>query len=119
VLAPLVLVAERILLRYRREVLPTLPEEHQRREIRFITGRFEAVDLSSADVVFSHCNTFSPEMLEALAEKAAGLKAGSRVIAVGQPLRHPALEPAFAAEVMMEWGESTCFVYRKRKVAPA
>lgn len=112
VLAPLALTAEKLLSRYVREHLPALPEEIQRREIRFITGRFEDVDFSSADVVFSHCTTYSPELLRALGERVAALKPGSRLITVGQPLQHPGLEQAFIAETMMEWGESTCYVYR-------
>jgi histone methylation protein DOT1 len=112
VLAPLAAKAESLLLRYRREVLPQLPEEKQRQELRFVTGRLEEVDLSAADVLFSHCTTFSPAGLEKLAAKAAGLKAGSRIITVGQVLAHPRLEHAFEAAVPMEWGESTCHVYR-------
>lgn len=112
VLAPLADKATSLLMRYRREVLPGLPEEKQRQEIWFATGRFEGADLSGADVLFSHCTTFGPAGLERLAEKAAGLKPGSRIITVGPPLAHPRLEPAFEAMVLMEWGESTCHVYR-------
>jgi len=112
VLAPLADKATSLLMRYRREVLPGLPEEKQRQEIRFATGRYEDADLSSADVLFSHCTTFGPAGLERLAGKAAGLKPGSRIITVGPPLAHPRLEVAFEAMVLMEWGESTCHVYR-------
>ncbi len=114
VLAPLAAKAESLLLRYRREVLPQLPEERRGVEIRFVTGRIEDVDFSSADVLFSHCTTFSPASLAMLAEKVAGLKPGSRAITVGQVLEHPALEHALEATVPMEWGESTCHVYRVR-----
>ena len=115
VLAPLAAKASSLLLRYRREVLPGLPEEKQRQEIRFDTGRFEDADLSSADVLFSHCTTFDAAGLERLARKAAGLKPGSRIITVGQLLDHAELEHTFEAAVLMEWGESTCHVYRVRR----
>lgn len=111
-LAPLHEASERLFERYRREVLPQLPEEKGRQEIRFVLGRYEEVDLFSADVLFSHCTTFDDEGLATLAATCARLKPGSRVITVGQPLLSPALEPAFDAQVLMEWGESTCHVYR-------
>jgi len=113
VLAPLADKAESLLLRYQREMLPSLPEEKRRQEIRFITGRFEDVDLSGADVLFSHCTTYSPGMLEHLCRAAAGLKAGSRIITVGQALAWPELEPVFEGPVLMDWGESICHVYRR------
>jgi len=112
VLAPLHEQSESLLQRYRREVLPQLPAEKQRQEIRFALGRYEEVDLFAADVLFSHCTTFDDEGLATLAATCARLKVGSRIITVGQPLLHSALEPAFDAPVRMEWGESICHVYR-------
>jgi histone methylation protein DOT1 len=109
VLAPLHAEAEVRLQRYRVEVLPELPEE-----IQFLLGRYEEVDVSAADVLFSHCTTFDDAGLATLAATCARLKAGSRIITVGPPLEHAALEPAFHAPVLMEWGESTCHVYRVR-----
>ncbi|HEY8208509.1 MAG TPA: SAM-dependent methyltransferase [Myxococcaceae bacterium] len=113
-LEPLHAQSEVMLRRYRAEVLPQLPEEKRRQEIRFVLGRLEETDFSAADVLFSHCTTFDAAGLDQVAAKAAGMKPGSRAITVGQPLSHPALEPAFSAAVPMEWGESTCFVYRVR-----
>ncbi|HYV46093.1 MAG TPA: SAM-dependent methyltransferase [Myxococcaceae bacterium] len=112
VLAPLHAEAELRLERYRREVLPQLPEEKRRQEIQLLSGRYEAVDLGDADVLFSHCTTFDDEGLATLAAACARLKPGSRIITVGQPLLHSALETAFDAPVPMEWGESICHVYR-------
>jgi len=117
VLATLHAEAELRLERYRREVLPQLPEEKRRQELRFLLGRYESVDLAGADVLFSHCTTFDDGGLATLAAACARLKPGSRIITVGQPLIHSALEPALDAPVPMEWGESICHVYRV--VSPA
>jgi SAM-dependent methyltransferase len=114
VLEPLYAESQARLERYRREVLPQLPDEKWGQRLRFVLGRYEDVDLFDADVLFSHCTCFDDAQLEALAATAAWLKPGSRIVTVGQPLQHRGLEHAFNAQVMMEWGESTCHVYRVR-----
>ena len=60
---------------------------------------------STADVIYTSSICFPDELVEGIAEKAAMLKAGSRIISLKSMPEKPYLKLEYALKIKMTWGK--------------
>ena len=65
------------------------------------------VDFSDADIIFTHCTCFSPELMDGITARFNQLKAGARVITVSKGLTSPLFVPIATQTTQMAWGTAT------------
>lgn len=99
--------------RYQGYVLPLLPPEKSGQELNFLEGDMRDHDISDADIVFTHCTCFSPDLMTVLTAKVDGLKSGARVITVSRELPSQQYTYQGMVPVQMAWGAATAYLYQR------
>jgi len=105
--------ANKILEKYKKEVIPTLDLSKKDQEIKFVNSSFLDVDWSDANVIFTHSTCFNYETMAQIAGKLLTLRPGTRIITVTKNLESPFLHLLKQSEHMMNWGKATVYFYEK------
>ncbi len=105
--------AEASVPRYRETILPLLTSKKNHPEISFTCADLRTQDISDADIVFSHCTCFSPELMEAMTQKLLRLKSGSRIITISRGVESPELHYMGFIPVRMAWGNASAYFYQR------
>lgn len=100
--------------RYRKHVMPLLPSHKTTMDVDFVHGNTKEHDWSDADIVYTHCTCYGPDLMEAITRKAEMLKPGARIVTVSKGLHEsPHITLAGSAPCQMAWGSATLYFYHR------
>jgi SAM-dependent methyltransferase len=102
--------AEEAKSRFDVHVRPQLPEHYQSHQVHFVNSDMLAHDFSDANIVFTHCTCFNPELMSGLTQRFEQLQPGSRVITVSKTIESPLYQCTHAETCQMGWGLATIYV---------
>jgi len=105
-----------VLKKYQEQVRPLLPPVKQTQIVDFVQGDFCLIDLSEADVIFTHATCFSDDTMALLIKKLSCLKPGARVITVTKTLSSPAFRLVHSQPYKMSWGDANIYVYKRESL---
>lgn len=105
--------SKKVLKKYQEQIRPSLPLEKQNQEVDFIQGDFFDVDLSDADVLFTHSTCFTDDTMNRLVQRLTSLKPGARIITATKHITSPAFELIHSKFYRMGWGEANIYIYKR------
>lgn len=81
--------------------------------VQFIQGDFLQYDFSDGDIIFVNATCLSYYTWEAMLEKLAKLKPGSRVIVTTKKIQQPQFQLQYQGLDLMSWGMNSVNIYLK------
>lgn len=105
--------AEHSLNRFHAYIEPLLPAGRPRPALSFIHGDLRDQDISDADIVFSHCTTWSDSLMDGVRDRAETLKPGAHIITVSRELPSQKCVYLGMVPVQMAWGAATGYLYQR------
>ncbi|GMH89849.1 hypothetical protein TrST_g9244 [Triparma strigata] len=83
------------------------------KEVQFYQADFLKFDWSDGDLVFANSTCFTDELMAAIAEKSAAMKAGSFLVTFTKGIISDAFELVEKKRYVMSWGPATVFIHRR------
>ena len=105
--------AQQVLDKYNNEIRPQLPPEKHTQHIAIVNDDMLKHDFSDADIVYTHCTCFSPELMAGITQRCEQLKPGARVITVSKGMESPHLQYIGSEPCQMGWGCATLYFYKR------
>lgn len=105
--------AKGVLDRFDKTVRPIFPPDKNKFTVDFIHANFFDVDISDANLIFTHSTCFYDEIMNQLERKFVSLRKGTKIITVTKSLVSPFFRLLKSNEFPMTWGKATVNIYEK------